>query len=82
MPNTSVTLSHRGNRPAAIAAIAAVRPAPIAVRLQVLDKGNALDAIKAFSAGQADLAVARAHSFNVLLAFAIMVAVITWWNQR
>src|SRR5262252_1711470 len=30
------------------------------VRLQVLDKGNALDAVKAFSAGQADLAVARA----------------------
>ena len=52
------------------------------VRLQVLDKGNASDAIKAFSAGQADLAVARAHSFNVLLAFAIMVAVITWWNQQ
>ena len=30
------------------------------VRLQVLDKGNALDAVKAFSAGHADLAVARA----------------------
>jgi TRAP transporter TAXI family solute receptor len=29
------------------------------VRLKVLDKGNALDAVKAFSAGQADLAVAR-----------------------
>src|SRR5262245_33847449 len=27
------------------------------VRLKVLDKGNALDAVKAFSAGQADLAV-------------------------
>jgi TRAP transporter TAXI family solute receptor len=30
------------------------------VRLKVLDKGSALDAVKAFSAGQADLAVARA----------------------
>lgn len=29
------------------------------VRLNVIDKGNALDAVKAFSAGEADLAIAR-----------------------
>jgi len=45
------------------------------VRLNVLDKGNALDAVKAFSAGQADLAVARADIGD--LSSAEMVVVVT-----
>jgi TRAP transporter TAXI family solute receptor len=43
------------------------------VRLQVVDKNNALDAIRAFSAGQADLAVARADVGDLSSAATIVV---------
>src|SRR5215470_13473728 len=43
------------------------------VRLQVVDKGNALDAIKAFSGGQADLAIARADVGDLSSAATIVV---------
>lgn len=43
------------------------------VRLQVLDKGNALEAVKAFSAGQADLAVARADIGDLSTAETVVV---------
>jgi hypothetical protein len=43
------------------------------VRLQVLDKGNALEAAKAFSAGQADLAVVRADSGDLSSAETVVV---------
>ena len=43
------------------------------VRLQVVDKGSASDAIKAFSAGQADLAVARADVDDLSSAATIVV---------
>src|SRR5262249_25363700 len=43
------------------------------VQLQVVDKGNALDAIKAFSGGQADLAIARADVGDLSSAATIVV---------
>ena len=43
------------------------------VRLQVLDKGNAYEAAKAFSAGQADLAVTRADSGDLSSAETVLV---------
>jgi TRAP transporter TAXI family solute receptor len=43
------------------------------VRLQVIDKGNALEAGKAFSAGEADLAVVRADSSDLSSAETVVV---------
>ena len=43
------------------------------VRLQVVDKGNALDAAKAFSGGQADLAVLRADVGDLSSAETVVV---------
>jgi hypothetical protein len=43
------------------------------VRLKVLDKGTALDAVKAFSAGEADLAVARADLGDLSTAEIVVV---------
>jgi TRAP-type uncharacterized transport system substrate-binding protein len=43
------------------------------VRLQVLDKGNALEAAKTFSAGQADLAVVRADVGDLSAAETVVV---------
>jgi TRAP-type uncharacterized transport system substrate-binding protein len=43
------------------------------VRLKVLDKGDALDAVKAFSAGQAELAVVRADIGDLSSAEAVVV---------
>jgi TRAP-type uncharacterized transport system substrate-binding protein len=43
------------------------------VRLKVLDKGSALEAVKAFSAGQADLAVARADIGDLSTAETVVV---------
>jgi TRAP-type uncharacterized transport system substrate-binding protein len=57
----------------AIATRMAATDAP--VRLNVLDKGNALDAVKAFSAGQADLAVVRTDVGD--LSYAETVVVVT-----
>ena len=55
----------------AIATRMAATSAP--VRLNVLDKGNALDAVKAFSDGQADLAVARADIGDLSSAETVVV---------
>lgn len=55
----------------AIATRMAATSAP--VRLNVLDKGNALDAVKAFSNGQADLAVARADIGDLSSAETVVV---------
>src|SRR6516225_5935923 len=43
------------------------------VRLQVVDKGNAVDAAKAFSGGQADLAVLRADVGDLSSAETVVV---------
>ena len=44
-----------------------------AVRLKVIDKGTALEAAKAFSAGEADLAVARADAEDLSAAQTVVV---------
>src|SRR4051794_13939453 len=49
----------------AVAARMAATNAP--VRLKVIDKGNTLEAVKAFSAGEAELAIARADAVNCRL---------------
>jgi hypothetical protein len=54
-----------------IAARLAATGAP--VRLQVVDKGNALEASKAFSGGQTDLAVIRADSGDLSSAETVVV---------
>lgn len=55
----------------AVAARMAVANAPI--RLKVVDKGNTLDAVKAFAAGEADLAIARADAVDLPSARAVLV---------
>src|SRR3954468_11038783 len=55
----------------AVAARMAATNAP--VRLKAIDKGNTLDAVKAFSAGEAELAIARADAVNLPAARAVLV---------
>ena len=55
----------------AIAARMAASNSP--VRLKVIDKGNTVEAVKSFMAGEADLAIARADAPGVTTARAVLV---------
>src|SRR3984893_13734992 len=55
----------------AVAAQMAAKESP--VRLKVVDKGTALDAVNAFAAGETDLAVARADIGDLSAARAVVV---------
>ena len=67
--------SFDGDAPQLMSTIAARLAATNApVRLKVLDTGTALEAIKAFSAGKADLAIARADVGDLSTAETVVVA--------